>query len=50
MVFLRSLTEIITFEKQDAKKKKNKSRGKARLRELRLRNLQLLECTEGGPS
>jgi len=34
---------VPTFEKQDAKKKKVKSRGKARLRELRLRNLPVLK-------
>lgn len=43
MIFIRSLTKCQLLRNKMQKKKKVKSRGKARLRELRLRNLPVLK-------
>ena len=43
MIFIRSLTTCQLLRNKMQKKKKVKSRGKARLRELRLRNLPVLK-------
>lgn len=46
MIFLRSLTKCQLLRNKMQKKKKKRSREKARLRELRLRNLPVFKSAQ----